>query len=453
MDLITVKYNQRFDKEKEYILNFILGEITDCKINYRKTDKPLYQIIFANDHKITIEDHFFKESENLLEECQIPTDFVAKDIKKYRPQIAGKYNFELTEIISFFGNGRIVISDKEIYLGSDLFASAFYLLSRMEEIIITKRDNFDRFDDYLNTLTKFNLNKRPLVDEYLYFFRKFFEILGVGSLVKQRKAEKFLTFDIDEYKKYYRFNLIKRLAGDLLRRKSFSLFKKTLIEFLKVKLNKIKDPYDKFAYFKELARALEFKSIYFVLVANETKYEGKYSLKDRKLISFLKELKKDNLLGLHYGFNSSGKSLALKEEQELLEKVTKRKITKGRSHFLRFRIETLYENLLANGFSVDYSMGFSKFMGFRAGTSLRYPPFNFKKRAAYELEVFPFSLMDTPYLNLLNSGKISFDLFQKELEELLINLKKVNGNYCFLLHNSSVSDSLDEFLKRKFLEI
>jgi len=137
--MIIVKTNNRFDKEKKYIINIIFGEFLglDYKLLFREGIKN-YDIVLENGNSLTIKDHFFfkfKDKVSYLEQQNIPD------------KVIFAHNQFLVEdnIPVIYGNEELVIDQDRIICGIDIFSSSFFMLSRWEEYVNKTRDAHNRF--------------------------------------------------------------------------------------------------------------------------------------------------------------------------------------------------------------------------------------------------------------------------------------------------------------------
>ena len=126
-------------------------------------------------------------------------------------------------------------------------------------------------------------------------------------------------------------------------------------------------------------------------------------------------------------------SIQIKE----LEQVIHKPILRSRFHFLRFRLPISYRRLLDNMISDDYSMGYSKTIGFRAGICSGYNFFDLEIDGETKLRVHPFAIMDVALKDGLGLNK----------EEALIKIKQivdeiiaVKGDFISVWHNQSLSE-------------
>ena len=82
-------------------------------------------------------------------------------------------------------------------------------------------------------------------------------------------------------------------------------------------------------------------------------------------------------------------------------------------------------------------MGFSHKTGFRAGTSTPFKWFDLSKNQSTLLTIFPFVAMD---ITLRNYLKLTPQEAIKELNRLKQTIKKVNGTFITLFHQSNLSE-------------
>jgi len=83
-------------------------------------------------------------------------------------------------------------------------------------------------------------------------------------------------------------------------------------------------------------------------------------------------------------------------------------------------------------------MGFASLTGFRAGTCTAFNFFDLSKNQQTELIVHPFQVMDVSLKNYLHlNPQKAWQL----IEELMLEVKNVNGTFISLWHNESLRDS------------
>ena len=112
-------------------------------------------------------------------------------------------------------------------------------------------------------------------------------------------------------------------------------------------------------------------------------------------------------------------------------------MTKSRQHFLMLRFPETYRNLIANGISEDYTMGYADEVGFRASLCTPFYFYDLQKEEKTNLRIHPFAVMDaTMNLYLKIKPAVALDYVRQLIDET----KKVTGTFILLWHNESLSE-------------
>lgn len=111
------------------------------------------------------------------------------------------------------------------------------------------------------------------------------------------------------------------------------------------------------------------------------------------------------------------------------------KILTGRQHFLRFKVPLTWQVWEDNGMMIDESLGFAEQEGFRCGTCYEYSVYNFLKRKKLKLKERPILFMEKSVMNY--QKKLKAEDFTKKFDSMVDIVKKYNGNFVFLWHNSA----------------
>ncbi|MCK4981083.1 MAG: polysaccharide deacetylase family protein [Candidatus Delongbacteria bacterium] len=432
MSPIKIKISNDFVPEKEYVLDFVFRDILGVEFTLSSEDRNDYLIELPNGKSITLFDHFFRNAEsNYIKAENIPEDVNMLNCG------------EVSEIPIIFGSDQMFINEKNIKCGFDIVATIFFMLSRWEEIAITEKDEHGRFPGKLSLAVKENFIDRPIVNEYVLLIKSFIEELDPSVAMKEQESKITLTSDIDDYKKYSNFNISKKLAGDIVKRYSPKMFYQNFREFCMKFLLNSKDPYDTFEELIELSELTTEKPIFFIPVAKKSQFDSGWFTGGKDIVNTAKFIQEHGgEIGLHYGYDSISSVEKIIAEKELLEKKLNIKVNSNRAHFLRFNIKYSFDDLESSGITKDYSLGYSKYTGFRCGTSYPFKAWNFKTRKSYDVEVHPLIVMDAT----LNSHQ---EMSKKEMAAEVKKYKKLvenfGGNLVLLLHNSSPKDVFDAF--------
>lgn len=340
----------------------------------------------------------------------------------------------------FYGTDRVETVGKTKVIHADLLASAFFLLSRYEEICRRDcRDRHGRFPGKASILYKSNLIFRPLVDEYARLVRKW--LRETGAELPEPKAEiskVWLTHDIDEpfYCKGFRSFLRESIKGrGVVRALRFALQASE------------KDPYQTFGWFAEkdadLKKRAELpvQSMYFVKAGGKSVYDKPvYSLKSRRMSHLLRKLLASGAsLGWH-GSYSSGEKGADPQEKARLERFTGKSVLCFRAHYLRSCEPEHFQTLESLGITDDFTMGYADVAGFRLGTCrpvVWIDPFSGRLS---QLVLHPLTVMDNTLYQVDYMG-LDYETAFKYCTMLFHTVRQFGGEICVLWHNTTVIDS------------
>lgn len=338
-----------------------------------------------------------------------------------------------------YGTPDIECINDTIVVHADLIASAFFLMTRYEEMIFRdKRDQFGRFPGRDSLPFRAGFIDRPVVDEYGKLIRKWLKMIGVTINEPPQKIQKInLTHDVDVPFSCRRWRNVARkiLAGG------------NPIQSISNKFKPLHDdPYYTFPWMLQQDKWLQTKagenrcqSFLFFKAGGKTKNDKpRYNLYGKDvgiLFSLCRE--QNTRVGLHSSFQAGMKPSLICKEKENLELAYGATIQHNRNHFLSSREPEDMEQLEKVGIKDDYTMGFADVAGFRLGTSLPVRYINCATRHLTSLKLHPLIIMegtlnDPRYMNL------TADEAEKYCKRLIQNVRQVNGELTLLWHNTAV---------------
>jgi len=310
----------------------------------------------------------------------------------------------------------------------DIFAASFYLLSRYEEYLPHESDEHGRFKYEQSIAAQNNFIEIPLVDVWA---KKLTEIILAKfpqTIFRKNEFNFISTIDVDFAYKYKGIGFARQTMkfGKSLLQARF----KDCIEQLNLK----NDPYDTYDFIQNTSTNNQSTLLYFMLMRNGTEYDKNISPKSDEMKNLIKKISEKNEIGLHPSYFSSDEK-KLEKEKILLEKISHKRINKSRQHFLKFKLPETYRQLLNNGITDDYSMAYSAICGFRASTCFPFRFFDLEKNETTNLTIHPTSVMD---VTLKNYQNISPEQAISKIEFLINEVKKVDGTFISLWHNSNL---------------
>lgn len=349
--------------------------------------------------------------------------------------------------------------DGHAHLTVDLFGMAFWSMSRWEEVYTDcPLDKFGRFTSKASYLHKFKILDRPWIDEWMIWLKWQIKKLWPNFNFEDKPGKTILTHDVD-FPYLYAFDsvndLIRRMAGDIFRRKNFWMALKAPLIWAIVKAGFIKfDPYNKFDWIMDHSENIGLKSTFYFISGNSAgRIDGNYSIDHPLIRQLLRKInRRGHQIGLHPSFNSYRSKEVLSQEFEALKKACEAEGIyqdqwSSRQHYLRWSTPETAIALESAGIAIDSTLGFADHIGFRCGTCFEYQIYDVKSRMKLNLKVLPLVVMD---VTALGYQGLSHEESASQIRALRVKCFEVNGAFTLLWHNTSL---LDEAHRRLYCEV
>lgn len=319
----------------------------------------------------------------------------------------------------------IIYTCQEGDLPFDIFAAAFFLISRYEEYLPYAPDEYGRFPYKSSTAYKFNFLNRPLVNEWMF---RFAEVLKSHYPALQITLSEFSflpTYDIDMAWSYRNKGLLRNLGG---------LLKGSVANRLAVLTGKIGDPFDVYDWLDAFHRQYHLHPLYFFLLAgNRSRYDKNISPSNPAFQKLIKEHNKKYTLGIHPSWQSNRRPELLQQEIGSLASITGSQVIASRQHYIALAMPKTYRALINAGITDDYSMGYGSINGFRASVNHPFRWYDILKEEKTTLTIHPFCFMDA---NSYYEQGQSVEETKTELEHFLKVCKQSGGKMITIFHNS-----------------
>jgi hypothetical protein len=318
-------------------------------------------------------------------------------------------------------------------LGFDIFAAAFYFLSRYEEYLPHQQDEFGRFPAKASLQYEMGCLYQPVVDNWLAMLK---EKILLPEPATARSYQPLFTYDIDTAFAYTgrSFGVT---AGHLMKDLFTGRFKAFFLR-LKVLSGKTADPSDTYDEIIAQNKRYELQPIFFLLMGERNKYNRNLPYNHPQQKQLVQQLSKTAVTGLHPSYHTDTDAALLQEEKKRLETITGQRVTKSRQHYLRLAFPQTYQQLVATGITEDYSMGFAETPGFRAGTCTPFYFFDLLKNETSILRVFPVTFMEGSFAEDM---RMAPETAYPIMLQLLNAVKEVNGMLCCIWHNHTLGDT------------
>ncbi|MBP0903431.1 polysaccharide deacetylase family protein [Mariniflexile gromovii] len=315
----------------------------------------------------------------------------------------------------------------------DVFAASFYLLSRYEEYLPHVKDNFGRFLATESIAYKHSFLHQPVVDIWAYKFRDALQIQFPEFKFPERSYSVKPIIDVPTP---YHFKLkgIMRSVGGSLK----DLFKfefKSFYNRIMVVFGLKHDPYDTFKYIINKQKQSKFKFLFFFLIGDFSTYDKSINPNKRKFISLIKHVADYCEVGLKTSFFALDDFSILKKEKLKMEDIINTTLKASRQSFSKLNLPESYRNLIELEILSDYTMGYVNQIGFRAGTCTPFFFYDLDYEIQTPLKIHSYHVMD--YVLLKHQSLLDKT---KALNEIISEVRRVNGEFVPVFHNYTFSD-------------
>lgn len=310
----------------------------------------------------------------------------------------------------------------------DIFSASFYLLSRYEEYLPHIKDLHGRFSPKESLAYKHNFLQLPIVDLWAF---KFFEKLKerFPEILHVEKQYRYTSIvDVTSSHGFAYKGLVRSIAGVLLDLSSFKIRRmaRRILVWTRIR----KDPYDNFAFLIALHKEKAVRSMFFFLFAEYSTYDKNVSPNNNKFRYLIKSIADYSMVSLTTSYASFGNLELLKKEKKRLADVINRPINYSRSRYNRVDVPDTYRDLVAAGFTDDYTMGYTHEIGFRAGTCSSFYFYDITLEVQQPIRVHPFAIHDYALLDLKDKNEVLANM-----QSLYESIKYVNGDFITIFSN------------------
>jgi hypothetical protein len=361
-------YAHQTSSRLQYICKFIFGEqlgigysLTIDSESFKQHDGPKinYSDLDMGPDIFTIKNHPLLFEKNIVEQ-QTPC-FEHKGNKAFFKTENGDYPF-------------------------DILAASFYLISRYEEYLPYKKDQYGRYGHENSIAFREGFLHTALINRWLGDFAQLLQSRFPEQAISRPPFSFTPSYDIDIAWSFRNKGLLRNIGGFL---------KKPSLTRLAVLVGIKKDPFDVYAYLRELHDKYHLNPIYFFLVATrKAEYDKNISPYQHNMWQLMKNHAKKYEVGLHPSWTSNEQITQLEKEKKILETAAEQEIEASRQHYIKLTIPDTYQQLLKTGLTRDYSMGYGSINGFRAGVSSPFYWYDLKNEEPTKLRIHPFCFMD-----------------------------------------------------------
>lgn len=394
----------------------------------------VFKTILLTEYKITEDVNLFQSHNgpkiSYGNGLNVSADLHIEAVKLLFENTITKQSYDSIDVLDYKAIFPVTNGD----LPYDIFANAFYLVSRYEEYLPTVLDNHKRYKPESSVAFQKNFLKLPVVNMMA---------LHLKDLILAKHPEYYFkpipyTFvpgiDIDNAFAYKHKGFLR----------SFVSFSNLLVKFkfkkfmnrAKVVLGFAPDPYDSYDKQNSLHDQYNVRAKYFFLLGDYNSFDKNINYRNKYLQAIIKKVSLKHDVGIHPSYHANYYDKRVNKEIDRLKGILGvNQITESRQHYLRLKFPETYQNLIACGIKHDYTMGYSTQLGFRASICTPFPFYDINKETQTELIVHPFVAMDATFKYFLKIRASEVVYHIKPLYEIV---KKVGGEMGVVFHNESI---------------
>ncbi len=442
-----------YPAERDYILSVILKEFLGLDYIIRRAGNADVCISDKEQKRcLVIPDGLFAiPKEKWLTKESLPK----QPLEIWDPQAMGFGNSTvLTPVPIIYGARKRSVdeancsqADEDFYLLIDIFGSAFFMLTRYEEIVKQDRDEHDRFPAWASLAFQESFLERPIIDEYVEILWLAMKSVWPRLKRNQRQSRTLVSCDVDQP---YMQNVksigmtIRNMAGDLIKRKSIVGAVRTGLNTLCSSWGYYQlDPMNTFDWIMDVnEKAGNRVAFYFFADHSADEMGGCYSIQEPRIRELMRRIHaRGHEIGLHSNYSAYLDGAQCEREvhklrQAMEDEGIKQTEIGNRQHYLRWRTPETARNLEKAGINYDTTLGYADHPGFRCGTCLPYPMYDIAERKPLRLRQYPLVLMECTVIDIGYLGMGCTDAALDMMRSLKKRAHQLGGNFTLLWHNS-----------------
>jgi hypothetical protein len=449
--VINIEAPNNYQSERSYIFSVIFAEFLGLEINVDFTGRQNILIKVDENREIIVADGLFATPlADWLKASSLPQQPLKKwDLSSVQ---LNPLTVDLQVPIIYgedpAGTDFFRQSETQINLGLDVFGSAFFMLTRYEEVVKPDRDRIDRFPVAASLAQQENFLDRPIINEYVEILWACLVQLAPNLQRKVREFQVVVSHDVDEPFRYAFSGisrLLKRCAGDIYKRHSLSAAATSVLQWIQVKGGRADlDPCNTFDLIMDISEKHHIKSaFYFIVDRPAGLIDCDYSIEHPLIRNLLRKIhQRGHEIGLHTSYHTYQDPIQTKKEFDLLKQVCgeegiEQQHWGGRQHCLRWETPKTFQNWDDAGINYDSTLSFAEKVGFRCGVCYEFSTFNLQTRKHLDLKEKPLIVMectvlDDRYMNLGTDEILAVEC----ILDLKNRCKIFKGNFTLLWHNN-----------------
>lgn len=438
---LIVEAPPTYEPERRYVLGVVLSDRLGLDWELRPAARRDVRVTLAGDpgsRQLLLADRLFAVDPDawLTERSLPPSPLPWVDIRGRRLPV-------------LFGSDAappVTEAGDAVTVGIDVLGSAFFMLTRYEEVAVAARDRYGRFAAASSLAHREGFLDLAIVDAYVELLWSALQRLWPRL---QRRPSGFrlaLTHDVDDPLASLGRTpprLARQLGADVLVRRDGALAARRMRSWLAWRHGDHRlDPYNTFDFLMDVSERHGVAGAFYFLATDEpSTRNGSYTLEHPWVRSLIERIhRRGHEIGYHAGFDTYRDSRLTEEEVRRLRNVAEtlgieQDAWGGRQHYLRWESPTTWANWERAGLDYDSTVGFADRVGFRAGTCHEYRAFDVRARRALSVRERPLLAMDQTLVHYMGLGP---DAALQAVLDVAAECRRAGGTLTLLWHNSTL---------------
>nr|MDK2850707.1 hypothetical protein [Candidatus Cloacimonadota bacterium] len=332
-------------------------------------------------------------------------------------------------------------TDETCVLRKDVIAGGFYFLTCWHEYVFTQRGITQSRFEYKQSLQyQWDFAETPVVDVYIRIIlsaldRVLPEYVRDVNWKKEFRFSMGISHDIDywnfwdsqTFRKVMRYNL------HSLHTRPFAAIYKIIGHLIHKKL--IYNHFKLLSKIKQKEQKLGVKSTWFLMGSSNYEDDRQNYITSDTYREEIVNLLADQDIGLHGSPESAFDPDVLERELKNLRDLGFK--PRGfRTHYLHFEYQKSFAILESKGIQYDSTLGYWENIGFRAGISFPFYPFNIAENRPFRVLEIPLIVMDTS-LNSRKAMNKSYSSAHRSIKRLIQFSSRYQSHLSVLWHNTT----------------
>ncbi len=448
--------------ERRYIWDVLLAEGLGLTVRYRQAEGETTIRCDGADGCLTIRDGLLSMPR---EQWLTPRSLPARPIRRLASPSA--IRDRVPDVVALYGSGpehRVGLMERADGLGIDfdLAGSAFFMLTRYEELVPSERDRHGRLPSEAMATVAEGLQRRAIVNEYLLLLSYAFEVLWPGIKISNRAYRVFLTHDVDSALFLNRarpWNALRAIYGDVVYRKDPGLAARRIAStaMKTTSAGARLDVYNTYELLMDISEEKGLKSAFYFICGGDPAVDGDYAIDSPWCLGLLRSIAaRGHEIGLHPSYASGDESGIVASEFQTLRHAAalagvRQDTWGGRHHYLRWNPARSWGEWAQAGLSYDSSIGFADIPGFRSGFCFDYPVFDVSSSSRLPLRERPLLVMEKTVFPDHPSSTSGRDAVEA-CRDLARTCKRFGGDFTLLWHNSKICSRQQVAVYRQILQ-